>query len=302
MYRLRGAHGLAEGPYSVEQLQVWLREGRVLPSVDACREGESTWLPLSEWPDFRPVSPEPSALPPPLPSRSTSPPPRPAIPSARPAFSRLAIVSVVLGVVGFLIVPGIIGIVCGLSALVSIRRHRGRIRGAGLAVLGLVLSFVTMAIAVVAALVFIRQQEQQQQPWRTAPRQASAGCWQNLPKLGKAVMLYANDHGDVFPASTNWCDAVKEYVPSLGVFTCPGAPVTATSVFAFNQELSGKTLDDTPPDTVMLFECAPGWNATGGFEAATPVGLSPGLVYVYTVGGQVSLVPLNGLSHLRWKR
>jgi hypothetical protein len=94
-------------------------------------------------------------LPPPPP-----PPPAPAggpAPVARPT-STLAIVSLVAGVLGWILLPfvaGVAAVVSGHMARAEIRRSNGALDGDGLAVTGLVLGWVNVLLAVAVVLAVV---------------------------------------------------------------------------------------------------------------------------------------------------
>lgn len=305
MYRLRDANGQESGPYSIEQIREGLLLGHLAPETSVCREGDTAWQTLGTL-LAPPLPPSPSAArstPPPLPRRvptltQASLPPLPPAAPARPPLSGWAIASIVLAFAGVFILPAIAGFLCGIVALVKVQRSRGALRGRGMALSAIFLSIVSVVVVGILAPMLINNNRR---AWRPPPPPAMVNtCWLSLPKLGKAVLHYANDHADLLPQGTNWCDAIRDYVPSLSVFTCPGAPAEATSIFAMNQSLAGKSLDQVAPETVLLFECDPGWNVAGGRESVAKHGISPGVVYVFTVGGQVQMVPLASLGVLRW--
>ena len=68
--------------------------------------------------------------------------PSPAKPSKT---SGLAIASLVCGFLGFLLLPGLFGVVFGIMALRQINASGGTVGGKGLAIGGLVLSGITIA-------------------------------------------------------------------------------------------------------------------------------------------------------------
>ena len=92
-------------------------------------------------------------LPPPVPS---APPPEQAAPA--PATSTLAVVSLIAGIVSWILMPflaGLVAIACGHMARGEIRRGNGTLEGDGLAVAGLVLGWINVVLCVltVAAIV-----------------------------------------------------------------------------------------------------------------------------------------------------
>ena len=93
------------------------------------------------------------SLPPPVPSAL---PPVQAAPS--PTTSTLAVVSLVAGIVSWILMPfvaGVIAIICGHMARGDVKRSNGALEGDGLAVAGLVLGWINVILCVltVAAIV-----------------------------------------------------------------------------------------------------------------------------------------------------
>jgi hypothetical protein len=306
MYRVRAADGTEHGPLSVETVRAWLADGRVLHRSAARLEEGTEWKPLSEFPDFAlssgsvsaPSLPPsaaqrpPPALPPPLPPIARSS-PQASPPRAR--FSALAIASLVLGLFGFLVIPALVGLVCGFVGLSKIRSSRGALKGRMLATMGILLSFA-MLVLVGMGVFWAVSQHPQHRPGRPAVR--STGCEENLNQLAHAVRQYANDHGDIFPGATNWCDQVREYVPSMDVYTCPGASSDQRSSFALNRNVAGRNQETLNPATVLLFESTVGWNAAGTPEIA---GSARGFLLVALVNGELVRIAPEGVSSLRWE-
>jgi hypothetical protein len=72
--------------------------------------------------------------------------------------STLAIVSLIFGVLGWTLLPligSIVAIVTGHLARGEIRREPERLQGDGLAVGGLILGYVALALAILAGLIFV---------------------------------------------------------------------------------------------------------------------------------------------------
>lgn len=72
--------------------------------------------------------------------------------------STLAIVSLIFGVLGWTLLPligSIVAIVTGHLARGEIRREPERLQGDGLAVGGLILGYVALALAMLAGLIFV---------------------------------------------------------------------------------------------------------------------------------------------------
>src|SRR5262245_36342213 len=66
--------------------------------------------------------------------------------------SRLAVASLVLGILGILILPAIGAIACGLAALFRIHGSQGTLKGKGMALAGIILSAVMLALVPVVAI------------------------------------------------------------------------------------------------------------------------------------------------------
>jgi hypothetical protein len=66
MYKIIGANQVEYGPISADQLRQWIAEGRVNAQTPAQAEGDTTWKPLSAFPEFAsalPPSPGPGSAP-----------------------------------------------------------------------------------------------------------------------------------------------------------------------------------------------------------------------------------------------
>lgn len=87
-------------------------------------------------------------------------------------------------------------------------------------------------------------------------------CGTNMGGIAKAIVLYAEDNNDTFPTSGKWCDLLIAHTDiSAKQFRCPADKVGPCS-YAMNPNCN----PDSLPDTVLLFECRPGWNQYGGPE------------------------------------
>jgi hypothetical protein len=174
--------------------------------------------------------------------------------------SRLAVASLVLGILGC---TSIVGLVLGIVGLVKINNSQGRLRGRGLAIAGICVSafmvFVGIpAVATLAgfALPALAKAKEKAQYER---------CLSNMQQLAMATRAYAGDSGNRLPNRTNWCEVIRPYLKNQDAFYCPASKSSLCS-YGYNAALSGRSLDEANPRTVIFFEMPGGWNESGGPE------------------------------------
>jgi hypothetical protein len=146
MYRIIGADGREYGPITAEQLREWIAEGRANASTRAKVEGTELWKPLTEYVEFAAALAR-------LPSAPAMPVPLYNIPA--PRTNSLATASLVMGLLamtcGLCCCYGLpfnlLGIIFSLIALAQIRDDPHSQQGRGLAIAGLVLSLLSLAMA-----------------------------------------------------------------------------------------------------------------------------------------------------------
>jgi len=290
MYTILGGDGKQYGPITAETLRQWVNEGRANRNTQVRSEGAEQWQALASVPEFAPLFAAPAMG---MNAAVGGAPIGPAPNSA------MAITSLVLGISGFLcIVTAIPGVILGFVAMNRIKSSNGRLGGHGLALAGTITSGVAllMSIAVIgfyAALLLPALA-------KAKTKAQTINCVNNLKQLGLAVRLYSGDNNDTFPAATNWCDAIQPQVGTPKVFQCPGDPTMLRSGYAYNAALSGMREVDIAPDTVLFFESASGWNASGGKELLVA---QPRHYKTYVVGfadGSVQQIQEARLSQLRW--
>lgn len=140
--------GQQSGPFSEEEVRRKLAAGEVLPTDRGWREGMAEWMPLSA---FSTVIA--SSAPVPAVARAAA-----YYPQA--TTSGLAVASLVMGILSFTafpILPGILAVIFGHSALSSIRSSEGRLTGDGLALAGLILGYIWvgfLVLGIIALIVF----------------------------------------------------------------------------------------------------------------------------------------------------
>lgn len=120
MYKIIGANQVEYGPVTAEQLRQWIAEGRVNAQTMAQAVGETTWKPISSFPEFAASFPGAAAPPP---SGATGAPAAPATPPPLGATfapdGRARALEAVNGPGIGLIVVGALGIALSLLGIMS---------------------------------------------------------------------------------------------------------------------------------------------------------------------------------------
>ena len=126
-------------------------------------------------------------------------------------------------------------------------------------------------------------------------------CPTNLQVLGKAMIVYADDHDSKYPEEDKWCDLLlhgdyaspKQFVCKTAASTGDNGP----SHYAMNPDCE----PNSPPDVVLLFETEGGWNQHDGPEILTTEkhrGEGCNIAFADT---HVEFVKTQGLSKLKWE-
>jgi hypothetical protein len=146
-----GVQGVQSGPFSEAVIREKIARGEI-PAGALC------WV--EGWPEWRSVASvfpvgEVAPTPPPMPPAGF----RVAPPAVPPAYtgptetSGLAITSLITGVLGLLIfIPAIPAVICGHIACSKIKASAGRVTGRGMAITGLVLGYLMIAMMPVGLL------------------------------------------------------------------------------------------------------------------------------------------------------
>lgn len=305
MYKLIGADGKEYGPVPAEVVREWIRERRANAQTRARPEGTPDWRTLGALPEFA-GDLSASFAPPPLPGLPSGSQPAPVKNSA-PKTSGFAIASLILGALGFCGVTAILGITFGIIARVQIRRSQGRLAGRGLALTGIILSIVMLFVMFVAAglilpaLAKMKQQGRfQGQPAMEIQTDNNSDCGKNLKYVSLALRLYADQHDGKCPPAASWCDDVTPFLNKPDVLRCPRRSGDRSG-FALNARIAGRTMSAIPPDTILLFESAQGWNAAGD-ASLLPASAPHGGKFTFGFAdGSIREVPKEELQDLRWE-
>lgn len=213
--------------------------------------------------------------------------------------SALAIWSFILAMIGLFtfMITALPALICGIISLVKIGKSRGKLKGAGLAVAGI-------AIPSVAALFILPMMLAILMPALSKARIVAQRivCGENLKIIGHAVMVYAKDHNDTYPAAENWCDIlIKNYNLSPNQFHCPSSQAKeGQSSYAININVAGKKISDIPPDTVLIFETMPGINPAGGPELLSTDNHRGNGCNILFADAHAKFIKAEDISSLRW--
>lgn len=170
----------------------------------------------------------------------------------------LSITSLVLGILGF----GCFGILTGLPAIITGHIARGRARrepqlhgGAGLALVGLILGYVSVIttivmVAVATALIVPALAKGKQ-------RAVTVGCVTNMKQIGLAARIWSNDHNEIFPPDIL---SMSNELVSLKILICPDdkSKTVATDWSQFNpsQNLSYEYLTPNAKEADVMGQTA----------------------------------------------
>ncbi len=122
-------------------------------------------------------------------------------------------------------------------------------------------------------------------------------CMSNLKNLHLACLMYQEDTHQ-WPTKTNWCDALKPYYKDDEIVRCP-ADKTGPCSYAMNENIPADA-NELPPDLVVLFESAPGWNSIGSADdVVTDRHNRPGANIVFA-DGHVEFVDPEDIPNLQW--
>ena len=197
----------------------------------------------------------------------------------------------------FLFVPWSLSVIIGISALVLIRYRRPKLKGKILAIAGIAIPIVMIAINYLVVRNYYRL---------NAPMYEMRACQSNMSRLHASLKDYVDNHNELLPAGPNWCDELLQENNELAaIFVCQnsdGKP--GQSSYALNKDVAGQNLWDLPRNTVLLFETTAGWNQVGGPELVTTDNHSLGSTghcNVVLARGHAKPSSSDKIHELRWK-
>jgi hypothetical protein len=142
--------------------------------------------------------------------------PSPSIHPAPAPLLRLAVASLVLGILGmtcFSILAGLPAIVCGVVALVRISGARPPLRGQGLAIAGIVTGGLSVLMAPLLAALLLPAIAS------ARGRATEVACMANVKQCAQACIQYASGHDGTLPSS--WEDLGEFLEGAADATHCP---------------------------------------------------------------------------------
>ena len=194
MYKIFGADGKEYGPVSLEQLRQWVAQGRVNAQTRVQQAGAGEWKPAAELPELGFATAAGTA-------GAGSP---PAVAGQAVAQQKgLAVTSFVLGLLSMLcfgVLTGIPAIICGHIAHTRARKSPGQYGGAGLAIAGFALGYVSVILSLVVLGLLLPALAKTKRGLQGAKERAqSISCMNNMKQIGLAARTWAIDNDDNFP-------------------------------------------------------------------------------------------------------
>jgi len=125
-------------------------------------------------------------------------------------------------------------------------------------------------------------------------------CVNNMKQLALGARIYSQDHQNHFPPAATWCDALKPEVNADKVFKCPAGNINDRCDYGYNSQLDGLEEKNIDPNTVLFFECDPGWNVSGGADLMLRPSRHGRTYVVAFADGHVEQLTAARLAELRW--
>ena len=146
-----------------------------------------------------------------------------------------------------------ITLVSGIAALVRIKSSKNLLTGEWYAIAGIFISLFLIIFLWIGS-----------RPRSIAYRMP---CGTNLSNIGRAMLIYAQDHNGRYPEPSQWCDLLLKSgeITEKQLKCSANKNKNVRCTYAMNPNCEF----NSPPDTVLVFETEGGWNQFGGFELLT---------------------------------
>jgi len=187
MYKIIGVDGKEYGPVSIDQLRKWIDEGRVNAGTRIIGPGATEWKPAAEYPEVKAfLIPSPPAVLPPTPSVPPVFQPAPILPEPQKGLAITAFVLGILSVVCLGLLTGIPAIICGHLAHSRARRSPSQYGGAGFAMAGFVLGYVSLVFTLLIVTLLAPAMRQSRNHARTVM------CTSQMRQVGLAFRIWGS--------------------------------------------------------------------------------------------------------------
>ena len=236
----------------------------------------------------------------------------------QPKTSGMAIASLVLGIVGTVTcvatfgIASIVGLILGIVSLGQIKRSVGELTGRGLAIAGIVLSAISLALAVLSILFFVLTAGIGAiTAFRSIGFAAEdAVHMSNMRQVCVAAVMYADDNGSL-PDPDNWKEHLESYLSGHPdeVLDSPYEDVVGCG-FAMNGLLVDSSEGQRVPikmekivdpgKTVLFFEAENNSPPAGGRELLPEEPRGPKGYLIGFIDGHVENLQEDDLDDLRW--
>ncbi len=231
----------------------------------------------------------------------TSPPVIPGDLPVQPSTSGLAITSLVLGILGFCTsgLSGILGLIFGIIALISISKSKGLKKGSGFAIGGIVCSvasFFFLAVFMIGLML----------PAFTSARSSAQKLvsQSNARMIATGISIYASENDDALPPLDDWVNVLVDGGMITRDQVCWGGDINKGKCFTMNINLEGLLLSDIqtdPAQTVLFFESELGSPLAGGLESL-PIQSQSGWGYIVAfVDGHVAHIEDSSIEYSIWE-
>jgi hypothetical protein len=218
---------------------------------------------------------------------------------AKPKTSGLAIASLILALCSVFTfgLSAIVGLILGIVGLSSINKSAGQLKGAGLAIAGIVISAAGLVVIPLMGMmiaILMPAVSKARDQAKTAMMMARA------KQLGLAIAMYSEDNDDRLPPSETWPVVLQPYIgDSEEILRSPFNP-EAGRAWAMNANL--ETVDiRRGGDIVLFFEAEYGSPPAGGPELLPQEPRSPKGQVIGFVDGHVECVRPERLDELVWE-